>query len=287
MNDLETLDDAAMQELATFLGTSGSEGESSIVRVPELKINAKAVNKDSLDDKGNPKPIPQGSFYLKGSDKPAYAESVTFRPLASHVQYFHWDDIDGKRTLINKSIAVLNPYKDEARDMLGGIACGMPSWEERKEMPYESAKKWRAMQHRIVRGLASYTGKTEDGEKVVYENEPCIMFHKNSTYSGFYYDFVKKVPKGHHLYNYEAKLTSSYNENGSVVWYTYVYEPDLSKVLPVTKSVRETCIVFADSIRAENKYIDGRYMASITEGSIDGAAMTALDSLDADFEAVG
>ena len=287
MNDLATLDDAEMQELATFLGTSGSEGESSIVRVPELKINAKPWSRDSLDEEGNPVRIPTGCFYLKGSDKPAYAESVTFRPLASHVQYFNWDEVDGKRTLINKSIAVLNPYKDEARDMLGGIACGMPSWEERKEMPYETAKKWRAMQHRIVRGLVSYTGLTVDGEKVVYENEPCIMFHKNSTYSGFYYDFVKKVPKGHHLYNYEAKLTSSYNENGSVVWYTYVYEPNLSKVLPVTKSVRETCIVFADSIRAENKYIDGRYMASITEGSIDGAAMTALDSLDADFEAVG
>ena len=281
MNDLATLDDAEMQELATFLGTNVSSGDSSIVRVPELRINSKAMNKDTkalLDP---------GSFYLKSADKPAYAKSVTFRPLASHVQYFNWDEVDGKRTLVNKSIAVLNPYKDEARDMLGTIACGMPSWEERKAMPYETAKKWRAMQHRIVRGLVSYTGKTECGEKVVYENEPCIMFHKNSTYSGFYYDFVKKVPRGHHLYNYEAKLTSLYNKNGSVVWYTYVYEPDLSKVLPVTKSVRETCIVFADSIRAENKHIDSQYMAAIAEGSIDGAAMTALDSLDADFEAVG
>ena len=280
MNDLSTLDSKEMEELAAILGTEVSGGASTVVRVPELRINAKSVNKDTK------KPIPQGSFYLKGSDKIAYAESVTFRPLASHVQYFNWDDIDGKRTLVNKSIAVLNPYKDEARDMLGSIACGMPSWDDRQHMDKEVQKKWRAMQHRLVRGVVSFTGTTEDGEEVVYENEPCMMFHKNSTYSGFYNGFVKKIPKGHHLYNYEAKITSEYNENGSVVWYTFQYEPDLSNVLTFTKDVRDTSIVFAESIRAENKYIDSQYMKAITEGSIDGAAMTAIDSLDADFEDV-
>ena len=280
MNDLSTLDSKEMEELAAILGTEVSGGASTVVRVPELRINAKSVNKETK------KPIPPGSFYLKGSDKIAYAESVTFRPLASHVQYFNWDDIDGKRTLVNKSIAVLNPYKDEARDMLGSIACGMPSWDDRQQMDKEIQKKWRAMQHRLVRGLVSFTGTTEDGEEVVYENEPCMMFHKNSTYSGFYNGFVKKIPKGHHLYNYEAKITSEYNENGSVVWYTFQYEPDLSNVLTFTKDVRDTSIVFAESIRAENKYIDSQYMKSITEGSIDGAAMTAIDSLDADFEDV-
>ena len=280
MNDLSTLDSKEMEELAAILGTEVSGGASTVVRVPELRINAKSVNKDTK------KPIPQGSFYLKGSDKIAYAESVTFRPLASHVQYFNWDDIDGKRTLVNKSIAVLNPYKDEARDMLGSIACGMPSWDDRQHMDKEVQKKWRAMQHRLVRGVVSFIGTTEDGEEVVYENEPCMMFHKNSTYSGFYNGFVKKIPKGHHLYNYEAKITSEYNENGSVVWYTFQYEPDLSNVLTFTKDVRDTSIVFAESIRAENKYIDSQYMKAITEGSIDGAAMTAIDSLDADFEDV-
>lgn len=280
MNDLSTLDSKEMEELAAILGTEVSGGASTVVRVPELRINAKSVNKDTK------KPIPQGSFYLKGSDKIAYAESVTFRPLASHVQYFNWDEVDGKRTLVNKSIAVLNPYKDEARDMLGSIACGMPSWDDRQHMDKEVQKKWRAMQHRLVRGVVSFIGTTEDGEEVVYENEPCMMFHKNSTYSGFYNGFVKKIPKGHHLYNYEAKITSEYNENGSVVWYTFQYEPDLSNVLTFTKDVRDTSIVFAESIRAENKYIDSQYMKSITEGSIDGAAMTAIDSLDADFEDV-
>ena len=69
--------------------------------------------------------------------------------------------------------------------MLGTIACGMPSWEDRKELERAEQNKWRSMQHRITRGLVNYTGKTADGEEVVYENQPCIMFHKNSNFSGF------------------------------------------------------------------------------------------------------
>lgn len=283
MNDLTKINGSELAELAEILGTEvpKSGGNSAIVRVPELKINAKSRNKITK------KSIPEGSFYLTGTDNPVYAEEVTFRPLASHVQYFHWDEVDGKRKLINKSLAVKNPYKDEARDTLGGIACGMPSWDARKEMEYDEAKKWRAMQHRVIRGVVSYTGKTEGGEEVTIENEPCIMFHKNSNYGGFYNEFIKHLPQGSQIYNYAADLYSKYNENGSVVWYTFKYCPDLDNELGMTKDIHDTMLVFADAIRAENKYVDERYFNAIKEGSIDSKAIDALgDSLDADFEEV-
>tara|TARA_R100001377_G_scaffold79129_1_gene57213 strand:- start:3481 stop:4335 length:855 start_codon:yes stop_codon:yes gene_type:complete len=283
MNDITKINGSELAELAEILGTevTKSGGNSAILRVPELKINAKSRNKITK------KAIPEGSFYLTGSDAPVYAETVSFRPLASHVQYFHWDEVDGKRKLVNKSLAVKNPYKDEARDTLGGIACGMPSWDARKEMEYDEAKKWRAMQHRVIRGVVSYTGKTEDGEEVTVENKPCIMFHKNSNYSGFYNEFIKKLPDGSQIYNYAADLTSSYNENGSVVWYTFNYYTDLKNELGMTKDIHDTMLVFADALRAENKYVDERYFKAIKEGSIDSAAIDALgDSLDADFEEV-
>ena len=262
MNDITKINGSELAELAEILGTevTKSGGNSAILRVPELKINAKSRNKITK------KAIPEGSFYLTGSDAPVYAETVSFRPLASHVQYFHWDEVDGKRKLVNKSLAVKNPYKDEARDTLGGIACGMPSWDARKEMEYDEAKKWRAMQHRVIRGVVSYTGKTEDGVEVTVENEPCIMFHKNSNYSGFYNEFIKKLPDGSQIYNYAADLTSSYNENGSVVWYTFNYTTDLKNELGMTKDIHDTMLVFADALRAENKYVDERYFKAIKEG---------------------
>lgn len=279
MNDLTTIDPAQLQELQAELGTQiKGGGESSIVKVPELKINARSK------DKQTKKSIPEGHFFLNGTDKIAYAESVMFRPLCSHIQYFHWDEVDGQRKLLNKSIPIINS-KQEANDMLGTIACGMPSWEDRKQLERAEQNKWRSMQHRITRGLVNYTGKTADGEEVVYENQPCIMFHKNSNYSGFWNQFMRKLPRGKNLYEYQARLTSEYQENGSVTWYTFNYEPDLSNPLPITTDIFQTMQVFNDSIKAEKKQVMDAYLKAIKEGSVDNAAMKALgDSLEEDFE---
>jgi hypothetical protein len=52
----------------------------------------------------------------------------------------------------------------------------------------------------------------------------------------------------------------------------------------MTKDVFETMKVFADTIRAENKYVDDQYFKSVKEDSLDTSAMAAIeDSLDADF----
>ena len=288
MNDLANIETNDLAELADFLGTQvgGSGGGSDIPRVPELKIMSKTR------DKATKKPVTPGTFYLTNMDKVVYAETVKFRPICSHIQYFHWGDVDGQRKLICKSRAVKNP-RDEARDTLGGIACGMPSWEERKDMDKDAQRKWRSMQHRVTRGLATMTGKTADGEEVTIENQPIIMFHKNSTYSGFWNQFVKKVPKGRQLYEYEATLTSDYQENGDVEWYLFNYDIDLSNPLvmdlkdPYSQALRDTMKVFADTIKAENTYVDGKYFEALKEGALDERAVEALgDSLDDDFEEV-
>ena len=288
MNDLTIIDSAELEELNALLGTevSGGKSEPSISKVPVLQINSRSKSK------GTRKSIPEGSFYLRGLGEPAYSETATFRPLASHVQYLHFADVkqdngEDKWTLISKSLAIINPNRDEARDTKGGIACGMPSWEARKDMDYSEAKVWRDMQNRVIRGLVSFTGKTEDGEEVVYENQPCIMFNKATNYGGFWKDFHSKLPAGSHLYNYQAEMYLQHNEKGSVSWYTIGWSPDLDNQLPLTQEVKETMMVFADTLRAENKEIDEKYFTAIKEGSIDSKAMSALgDSLDDDLEDV-
>ena len=288
MNDLANIENSDLAELADFLGTQvgNDSGGSDIARVPELKIMSKTR------DKATKKAVTPGTFYLTNMDKVVYAETVKFRPICSHIQYFHWGDVDGQRKLICKSRAVKN-QRDEARDTLGGIACGMPSWDDRKEMDKDSQRKWRSMQHRVTRGLATMTGKTADGEEVTIENQPIIMFHKNSTYSGFWNQFVKKVPKGRQLYEYEATMTSDYQENGDVEWYLFNYDIDLSNPLvmdlkdPYSQALRDTMKVFADTIKAENTYVDDKYFDALKEGALDERAVEALgDSLDDDFEEV-
>lgn len=287
MNDLTTIDPAQLQELQADLGTQIQGGEeSAIVKVPYLEINRRSKHKVTK------KAIPEGHFFLRGADEEAYAESVMFRPLCSHIQYFHWAEIEEidpktkkkKRKLLNKSIPIINS-KQEANDRLGTIACGMPSWDERKLLDPAEQKRWRDMQNRVTRGLVTYTGTTADGKEVSYENQPCIMFHKNSNYSGFWNQFMRKLPRGKNLYEYQAKLTSEYQENGSVTWYTFNYEPDLSNPLPITTDIFQTMQVFSDSIKAEKKDVMDAYFKAIKEGSVDSAAMKALgDSLEEDFE---
>ena len=281
MNDLTTIDQGALQDLDELLGTEVTGGGgSAIVRVPELVINSKSRDKETK------KPIPEGSYYLKNMDQKVFAESVTFRPLASHIQYFKWDEIDGKRTLVNKSMAVARP-SDDALDMLGTIACGMPPWEELKEMDYAEAKEYKQMRNRVTRGLVSYSGKTMNGEEVTIENQPCIMFHKNSTYGGFWNGFMSKLPKGKKIYEYQATMEADYNENGSVIWYTPTYSVDLSNPLPVTQEIFDTMKVFAETIKRENEAIREAYWNARNEDMKDQAAIKGLgDSLDDDFEDV-
>ena len=281
MNDLTTIDQSALQDLDELLGTEVTGGGgSAIVRVPELVINSKSRDKETK------KPIPEGSFYLKNMDQKVFAESVTFRPLASHIQYFKWDEIDGKRTLVNKSMAVARP-SDDALDMQGTIACGMPPWEELKEMDYAEAKEYKQMRNRVTRGLVSYSGKTMNGEEVTIENQPCIMFHKNSTYGGFWNGFMSKLPKGKKIYEYQATMEADYNENGSVIWYTPTYSVDLSNPLPVTQEIFDTMKVFAETIKRENEAIREAYWNARNEDMKDQAAIKGLgDSLDDDFEDV-
>ena len=71
---------------------------------------------------------------------------------------------------------------------------------------------------------------------------------------------------------------------GATVFFKIHWEPLLTDTLPMTKDVFETMKVFADTIRAENKYVDDQYFKAVKEDSLDTSAMEAIeDSLDADF----
>jgi len=278
MNDLVTFESSELKEVANILGIKTGNTAPEILKVPELAINFKSRDKDTK------KPIPEGYFYLKNHHDRFFAETATFRPLCSHIQYFQWGEVDGERRLICKSRPI-NNAREEARDTLGGIACGTPSWEAQKEMSYDEAKKWRDMKHRIVRGLVTMSGKTVDGEEKSVENLPCILFLKNTTYGGFYHEFIKKIPKNRNLFEYQCTLRSDYRENGSVSWYVYKYDVDMSTTLPMTSQVIETMKVFAENIDKETKWVDQKYFEALRENVLDEVAIDALgDSLDDDFE---
>ena len=281
MNELTNVE-AEYAELAASLGAGPNKSTSTMARFPVLSIMS---NED--DAQGNAiKPDPRGKFFLKGLDKVAFATEATFRPLSHHYQWIHFDD----EGLVNKSRAITE-FREEARDMLGGIKCGYPAWETLQGMEREERKKWRDMQFRQVRGLVTMTGKTASGEEVVYENTPCLLQQRNSNYSGFKNEVLDGVPDYQNLFDFNVELSSERNVNGSVKWYTFKYKPDFDNVLERSAVLFETLKMIKEMIDKENDYVDDAYYKAIQAGSITGQAMKAIaaveDSLDADLAEAG
>ena len=278
MNDLVTIDGAELADMATILGTMANTntGGDSLVRVPRLDHQHAPDDED-----GNP--MPRGEFRLHMPEGIVYAKTVRFRPLASHIQYFLYEG-QGKDAKLIKSLPILN-NREEARDTSGGIACGMPPWEERAENE-ELRQKYKDCQRRVVRGLISMDGHTLSGDEVKIENQPTIYFGKGRTnYGGFWSEFVKVLPNGSNIYDYEAELTTERMKIGATVFYKIHWTPDLQNKLPMTREVFETMKVFADTIQKEKKYVDDMYFKVAAENSLDNSAIEAIeDSLDADFE---
>ncbi|UAW59037.1 hypothetical protein CRP235_gp12 [Roseobacter phage CRP-235] len=272
MNDLTTIDGIELAELANILGTeTSSGGGDTLVRVPKLDHQHAAD-----DDDGNP--MPRGEFRLHMPDQIVYAKTVRFRPLASHVQYFLWEN-----DKLVKSRALKN-MREEARDTAGGIACGMPEWEVRAENE-DLRQKYKDCQRRIVRGLVSMTGHNIEGDEIIIENQPTIYFGKGRTnYGGFFNEYIKQLPKGSNIFDYEANMSTERMKVGATVFFKIHWEPLLKNKLPMTQDVFETMKVFADSITAENKYVDDQYFKAHAEDSLDSKAMAAIeDSLEADL----
>ena len=180
----------------------------------------------------------------------------------------------------------LKDFREEARDIKGGVKCGKPPYKVMQELPDEERERFREITlFRQVRGLVSYTGKTVAGEEVVIENVPCILMLKGSNYSAFESDYMDKLPSGAAIYDYEITLSAKRNKNGSVTWFTFVYG-ETTKV-PMSKDAYDTMLVIAEMITKENKQVDDAYFDAIRSDSIDDGAIDALgDALDADFEDV-
>ena len=277
MTNLTTSNGMSIDQLAAELGAvQAANSGTNASRLPELKINSQVD-----DENGNT--LPRGDFYIKGLEKVAYAKSVTFRPLAHGYQYLHYDTQQNK--LAAKSRIIAN-FGEEARDTNGTIRCGKPISAVLREMPPEKREKFKDITcFRQVRGLVSFTGTTVDGETVEYTNQPVILMLKGSNFSPFEDEFMKKIPRNRNIWDFQTTITSKRNKNGSVIWYTFHFDPDLKNPLGLDQDVVDSISAIADAIRAENLRVDKAYKAALANEKLDRAAIEAIeDALESDLE---
>jgi len=264
-----------LEEISAQLGASSTTKGPSI---PSLKINS-----NGEDSTGNQ--IPLGSFFLNTAEDRVYAkEGVKLRAFSNHIQYQHWGDSG----LINKSLLVKN-QREEARDQLGGVMCGMPTYEQSVQMTPEERKEYEGRDRfRVIRGLVTYTGQTAQGKEVTIENEPCILSLKRRNYGPFWHDVLKRMPRGMNLWDFESLLNAEkMKTDKGAVYYIMRFSPQFGSPIPMDQLTYDSLAHVTGLITAENKRIDEAFKASSTQTEEEKDAsriLEAVDSLDEDVE---
>ena len=278
MGDLAVSNAAEMAKLNAILGLNdapiggGDRGPSN--RLPELKINYQRKDKEgrSIKDK-------IGMFYVKGLEKEVYAEEVKIRVLS---QVFQWIDFDEEEMRPRNRTIMIPRFSMEPIDELGTIRCGKPTSKQMSDWGKEEKAKFSTINlFRQLRGLVSYKGVTAEGEEVVIENQPMILMNKRGNYMTFEDQVIKKI-SGRDFKDFWVTVKSIEQEMGSVVYYTFDYEPDLLNPVPLDDDTYQTMLRFAEMISSENDKIKQKYNASL--GGMDAIDMEAMNALDADLE---
>jgi len=278
MGDLAVSNAAEMAKLNAILGLNdapiGGGDRAPSNRLPELKINYQRRDKEgrSIKDK-------IGMFYVKGLEKEVYAEEVKIRVLS---QVFQWIDFDEEEMKPRNRTIMIPRFSMEPIDELGTIRCGKPTSKQMADWGKEEKAKFSTINlFRQLRGLVSYKGVTAEGEEVVIENQPMILMNKRGNYMTFEDQVIKKI-SGRDFKDFWVTVKSIEQEMGSVVYYTFDYEPDLLNPVPLDDDTYQTMLRFAEMISSDNDRIKQKYNASL--GGIDSIDLEAMNALDADLE---
>jgi len=265
----------SLEELAVELGASSAPKGP---KIPALKINSQGEDRD-----GNQ--IPLGAFFLNTGEDHVYAkDGVKIRPLSNHIQYMHWGD----GVLINKSRLVKN-MREEARDQLGGMMVGMPTYEQSVSMSKEEREEYIGRdRYRIVRALCSYTGKTASGEERTVENQPCILSLKRKNYGPFYHDVLNRLPADTNMFDFDCVLTAEKNKTDKgAVYYVMRFSPQFSTKLPLDQMTYDSLSAVSAMVKAENLRIDEKHFEAMDRKNDEveqDRIMDEVNTLDGDFK---
>ena len=257
-----------MEEIAAQLGAASKSGPT----IPTLKMNYE------------PDDAPMGAFFLKTGQDHVYAtENVRIRAFSNHIQYQHWDDVDG---LVNKSLLIKN-QREEARDMLGGFMCGMPTYEQSIQMSPEEKEKYKGMdRYRVIRGLITYTGTTSQGQEVSIENQPFKLETKRKNYGPFYHDVMKRLPNGMNLWDFESILSTDKQKNSyGKTFYVMRFNPQFANPLPMDQMTYDSLAYVTKLVTDENARINQAYKEALNIEREVGEAATIVDKVEQALDA--
>tara|TARA_B100000941_G_C28504456_1_gene556390 strand:+ start:867 stop:1703 length:837 start_codon:yes stop_codon:yes gene_type:complete len=267
MSELVQSNGFSLAEISKKLGAAGNKSPS----IPTLKINSFGEDAD-----GNQ--IPLGAFFLNTPEDRVYAkEGVKLRAFSNNIQFQHWEN--GK--LINKSLLV-EKASDEARDQLGGINCGLPSFEVQQAMSPQEREKFNGIdRYRIIRGIVSYTGKTAQGKEVTIEDQPCVLSLKRKNYGPFYHDVINKMRRDTNLWDFESILRAEKRKSPKgASYYVMHFSPQLKNLITWDEKAEESIQYVFGLLQAENARIEESYKNALKANQEEEEYAEAYDAVE-------
>lgn len=247
--------------------------------LPNLKINY-----DEEDVNG--KAIKKGLFFVTGQEVPVYAETVSIRVLLQDFQWTEWDP--GQEKITNRTIFVKD-LTDEARDEKGTLKCGKPASKILRDNKELAAQYEDITAYRTLHVLVSYTGQDADGNEHTIENLPAAMRLKGSNFMPFDEEYIKLLPKGSLIWDYNIQLSARREKQGKVFYWVIEFAPDFTSKVPLTVDVFETAKAMQTRLNDINKEIEEKYLEAVNKRSGTDKAIDALDItprvLSEDFDA--
>jgi len=279
MNQVSTIDQSSMKTLVASLGAgTGANDNIPQVNMPSIRMNQEAMIGTGRDAEKNPF---FGCFFLKTEDPEdyVYGESMIIRPLSNVFQYTHMDfDRPSGEQCINKTVQI-SSWDQEPRDEKGTLRCGKPTSKEMEGWSKEERGKYKDIVcTRIIRCVATYTGKKANGEEVTVENHPAIIWHAKNHYRDFEDQVIRKIPRNANIFDYEVELVPNFGTGQAGNQYAnFTFKPILKR-LEMTEEVFETLKVIKDIIDTSNARIEKSYTDAIRARQVDQAALDAMST---------
>ena len=214
---IEDFNDENVAKIAAMIGQVDVNSNTA-VGLPRLAIEQQNETKEG-------ETLPKGAFRLRMGDKSIYSKEMELRLFVRYYSYDLWNNEQPElsvRTVLAPSLS------DDFPDTSGGNKCGKLSKDEASGLPVNSiehAKQKSIKCTQAVYGVVTSApdAKTVEGEEVDLKGTPFIWSARGSAFMPVA-DYIREVPSTKLMFGQKAKLATKRHVNGSVIYYTPVFE---------------------------------------------------------------
>ena len=214
---IENFNDENVAKIAAMIGQVDVNSNAA-VGLPRLAIEQQNETKEG-------ETLPKGAFRLRMGDKSIYSKEMELRLFVRYYSYDLWNNEQPElsvRTVLAPSLS------DDFPDTSGGNKCGKLSKDEVSGLPVNSiehAKQKSIKCTQVVYGVVTSApdAKTVEGEEVELKGTPFIWAARGSAFMPVA-NYIREVPSTKLMFGQKAKLATKRNVNGSVIYYTPVFD---------------------------------------------------------------